>query len=134
MNAPHRSTRLMSRWSHLKLGESLPQPYLKCVGNTHWEQAACWERSPFFLVLTTPVQAIEVQIQPDNPQLGDTLSVIVQTGSANAESPTREMDQTTYPTFAIGSNRFSRPAADNTARLTGATRNPGQWRRRSAQF
>lgn len=106
MNAPHRSTRLMSRWSHLKLGEKLAAAVFKVRWKYPLGTSCLLGAIAFFLVLTTPVQAIEVQIQPDNPQLGDTLSVIVQTGSANAESPTVTMDQTTYPTFAIDSNRF----------------------------
>jgi murein DD-endopeptidase MepM/ murein hydrolase activator NlpD len=60
----------------------------------------------FCLILITPAQAIEVQIQPDSPQLGDTIAVIVQTSSADIEAPTVTMNQTTYPTFAIGGNRF----------------------------
>lgn len=57
-------------------------------------------------VLTSPAQAFQAQIQPADPQLGDTLSVIVQTNNAVAENPTVTMSQKTYPTFPIGANRY----------------------------
>ncbi len=50
--------------------------------------------------------AIEVQIIPDNPQLGDTISVHVQTESPDADPPVVVMHQQTYPTFSLGGNRF----------------------------
>lgn len=55
--------------------------------------------------LTTPAQALQVQVQPANPQLGDTISVVLQ---ANPDStpPTVTLQDHTYPTFAIGNNRF----------------------------
>lgn len=60
---------------------------------------------------STPAQAVQVQIQPTNPQLGDTISVVIQAeataeGHATATSPAVVMNQKTYPTFAIGSNRY----------------------------
>lgn len=54
-------------------------------------------------VLTSPAQAFQVQIQPSNPHLGDTLSVIVQ---SDRPDPTVTFNQKTYPTFAIGANRY----------------------------
>lgn len=65
-------------------------------------------------VSSTPAQAMQVQIQPTNPQLGDTISVVIQTDAATAANstgtptatPTVVMNQKTYPTFAIGSNRY----------------------------
>lgn len=60
-------------------------------------------------VLSTPAQAMQVQIQPTNPQLGDTISVVIQaeaTAATSGASPTVVMNQKTYPTFAIGSNRY----------------------------
>lgn len=56
--------------------------------------------------ITPTAKAIEVQIVPDDPQLGDTISVHVQTSSDEAAPPTVVMRQQTYPTFSLGSNRF----------------------------
>lgn len=57
-------------------------------------------------VLSTPAQAMQVQIQPTNPQLGDTISVVIQADATAGASPTVVINQKTYPTFAIGSNRY----------------------------
>lgn len=65
-------------------------------------------------VLGNPAQSMQVQIQPTNPQLGDTISVVIQADAATAANstgtptaaPTVVMNQKTYPTFAIGSNRY----------------------------
>ncbi len=56
------------------------------------------------LWLSTPAHAIQAQITPTNPQLGDTLSVVVQGDGATV--PTVTFQQKTYPTFAIGNNRY----------------------------
>ncbi len=58
-----------------------------------------------FVALCQPVQALQVQVQPDNPQLGDTLSVVIQTETVGSP-PTVSMGQKTYPTFAAGTNRY----------------------------
>lgn len=55
--------------------------------------------------LAAPLRAMEVRLQPENPQLGDTISVTVEldeTGSA----PTVKVEGETYPAFAIGQNQF----------------------------
>ncbi|MDX2216639.1 MAG: M23 family metallopeptidase [Oculatellaceae cyanobacterium bins.114] len=57
-------------------------------------------------VLTSPAQAFQVQVQPTDPQLGDTLSVIVQSDRAGATAPTVTFNQKTYPMFALGTNRY----------------------------
>jgi murein DD-endopeptidase MepM/ murein hydrolase activator NlpD len=57
-------------------------------------------------VLNTPVRAAQVQIQPTNPQLGDTISVVVQTNSNQNAVPTAVLNQKTYPMFAIAPNRY----------------------------
>lgn len=56
------------------------------------------------VVLALPAQALQVQVQPTNPQLGDTLSVIIQTASNTA--PTVSLRQKTYPSFALSPNRY----------------------------
>ncbi|WAL61770.1 M23 family metallopeptidase [Thermocoleostomius sinensis] len=57
-------------------------------------------------VLYTPARAAQVQIQPISPQLGDTISVVVQTSSTQDVAPTVTSGQRTYPTFAIAPNRY----------------------------
>jgi murein DD-endopeptidase MepM/ murein hydrolase activator NlpD len=58
----------------------------------------------FILAISAPVRAAQVQIQPTNPQLGDTISVVVQ--AAPGEVPTVTMNQQAYPVFATGTNRY----------------------------
>jgi murein DD-endopeptidase MepM/ murein hydrolase activator NlpD len=51
--------------------------------------------------------ALEVRVQPENPRLGDTLSVIVKLDSAASSNlPTVKFKQQTYKTFNIGSDRY----------------------------
>ncbi|NEQ23000.1 MAG: M23 family metallopeptidase [Microcoleus sp. SIO2G3] len=54
--------------------------------------------------LTTPAQAFQVQVNPTNPQLGDTISVIVPSDGSAAPTVTR--GDRTYPTYAISGNRY----------------------------
>lgn len=56
-------------------------------------------------MLITPARAFQVQLQPNEPQLGDTISVVIQ-AAADTASPTVTMNQTAYPAFTIGGNRF----------------------------
>ncbi|WP_293129403.1 M23 family metallopeptidase [Microcoleus sp. bin38.metabat.b11b12b14.051] len=57
------------------------------------------------LSLVSPVQALQVQVTPANPELGDTLSVIIQVNSSSS-TPTVSVLQKNYPAFPIGNNRF----------------------------
>lgn len=57
------------------------------------------------LGLTLPVQALQVQVTPANPQLGDTLSVVIQVDNSS-ETPTVSAGQKTYKAFPMGNNRF----------------------------
>jgi murein DD-endopeptidase MepM/ murein hydrolase activator NlpD len=64
-------------------------------------------------ILIAPAQAFQVQVQPTNPQLGDTISVIVSTPTVGNESsvnnpdrPAVTLGQKTYPMFAISNNRY----------------------------
>ena len=52
------------------------------------------------------VQASPISVSPANPQLGDTIAVVVQTDGSTAAAPTVVMNQKTYPTFAIAPNRY----------------------------
>ncbi len=72
-------------------------------------------------VMPTPVapatQPMQVQVQPTNPQLGDTISVVVRLPGERSGSPTSPptsppivptvtMRQKSYPLFAIAANRY----------------------------
>lgn len=52
--------------------------------------------------------ALQVQVTPSNPKLGDTLSVVIQPSNdkENSEAPKVSMQQKTFPTFPLGGNRF----------------------------
>ena len=58
-------------------------------------------------IIITPkaVQALQVQVTPANPQLGETLSVVIQTDSSQ-QQPTVSMGNQTYPTFPLNTNRY----------------------------
>jgi len=58
------------------------------------------------VALGLPAQALQVEIKPENPQLGDTLSIVVENDPGETEAPTVEIGSQTYPVFAIGGNRF----------------------------
>ena len=57
------------------------------------------------LVIASPGFSQTVQITPTNPQLGDTLSVVIQESITGA-TPTVNMDGKTYPFFSIGQNKL----------------------------
>jgi len=59
------------------------------------------------VALTSPVLALQVQVTPANPQLGDTLSVIVQPDQPVVGStPTVVVNQKSYPAFKIAAGQF----------------------------
>lgn len=54
-----------------------------------------------------PLSALQVQVTPANPRLGDTLSVVVQQDNPEINStPSVKLNQKTYPTFLIAPNQF----------------------------
>ncbi|EGK90424.1 hypothetical protein MicvaDRAFT_4245 [Microcoleus vaginatus FGP-2] len=57
------------------------------------------------LSLVSPVQALQVKVTPANPELGDTLSVMIQVNSSSG-TPTVSVQQKNYPAFPMGTNRF----------------------------
>ncbi|MEG4406473.1 M23 family metallopeptidase [Microcoleus sp. MON2_D5] len=59
-----------------------------------------------FLSLALPVQALQVVVTPTNPELGDTLSVIIQADGNGGETPKVSLQQKNYPAFPIGNGRF----------------------------
>lgn len=59
-----------------------------------------------FVAIAVPARAVQVGLSPSNPQLGDTLSVIVQQDPTISSTPTVKMGQKTYPTFVTSSGKF----------------------------
>lgn len=58
------------------------------------------------IVITVPARALQVRLSPSSPQLGDTLSLVVQQSPTVSSTPTVQIGQKTYPTYAIGSGNF----------------------------
>lgn len=59
------------------------------------------------LSIGMPVEALQVKIDPENPQLGDTLSVIVETDNPGTE-PKVSWQGRNYPVFALDGTRDNR--------------------------
>ena len=57
------------------------------------------------VVLATPASALQVQILPDAPKLGDTITVLIQTDDSSTE-PTVLMNQKSYPVFPLDEDRY----------------------------
>ena len=57
------------------------------------------------LSAVSAAQALQVQVTPANPELGDTLSVMIQVNSSS-QTPTVSVQQKNYPAFPMGNNRF----------------------------
>ena len=58
-------------------------------------------------VVAAPVLAMQVRVSPANPQLGDTLSVVLQQDNpAINGSPSVTVNQKTYPMFLIAPNQY----------------------------
>jgi murein DD-endopeptidase MepM/ murein hydrolase activator NlpD len=61
----------------------------------------------FPLTLASPVEALQVKINPTNPRLGDTLSVLINLDNpADENNPTVTVGENTYPAFAIAPNQY----------------------------
>ncbi|AFZ06640.1 Peptidase M23 [Oscillatoria nigro-viridis PCC 7112] len=58
------------------------------------------------LSFVLPVQALQVVVTPTNPELGDTLSVMIQVDGNGGETPTVSLQQKNYPAFPMGNGRF----------------------------
>ncbi|WP_411268824.1 M23 family metallopeptidase [Laspinema sp. D2d] len=58
------------------------------------------------LALANSVQALQVQVEPENPQLGDTLSVVISTDASDSATPTVISPGGPVPAFPIGGNRY----------------------------
>ncbi len=60
-----------------------------------------------WLTLAAPARSLQVQIEPSNPKLGDTLSVTVQLDNpATNVTPKVTFRQKNYPAYSIGPKRF----------------------------
>ncbi len=59
------------------------------------------------VTLALPADALQVQVTPSNPELGDTLSVIINLDNPdNGGNPTVAIGKKTYPAFAIAPNKY----------------------------
>ncbi len=59
-------------------------------------------------MLATSVKALQVQVSPTKPRLGDTLTVVVTPDNPSAPniSPSVTVNQKTYPTFEVAPNKY----------------------------
>jgi murein DD-endopeptidase MepM/ murein hydrolase activator NlpD len=57
-------------------------------------------------ILALPAQAMQVQVQPQNPQLGDTVSVVMQAALPAGQTATVTLGSETYSMFSLGNNRY----------------------------
>ncbi|MBD2353978.1 M23 family metallopeptidase [Tolypothrix sp. FACHB-123] len=61
----------------------------------------------FPVALASPVDALQVELTPKNPQLGDTVSVMINLDNpANDNNPTVVSGDQTYPAFEIAPNKY----------------------------
>ncbi len=58
------------------------------------------------VAIAVPAQAMQVRLSPSTPQLGDTLSVIVEQDPTVNSTPTVKIGQKTYPAFVTSSGKF----------------------------
>jgi murein DD-endopeptidase MepM/ murein hydrolase activator NlpD len=59
------------------------------------------------IALSLPAKALEVQIIPKNPQLGDTLSVVINLESQDQPgNPTVTVAEKVYPSFQVARNKY----------------------------
>ncbi|AFY45360.1 M23 family metallopeptidase [Nostoc sp. PCC 7107] len=58
------------------------------------------------LALALPAAALQVQLSPSNPQLGDTLSVMIDVNQQDNQQPKVVVGEKTYPAFAISPNKY----------------------------
>ncbi|MFO5473018.1 MAG: M23 family peptidase, partial [Dolichospermum sp.] len=59
------------------------------------------------MALGLPAKALEVQIMPKNPQLGDTVSVLIEADAQKSLSnPTVTVGEKTYPAFEIAPRQY----------------------------
>ncbi|HEY9884076.1 MAG TPA: hypothetical protein V6C98_10760, partial [Thermosynechococcaceae cyanobacterium] len=61
--------------------------------------------SAIVLASISPATALLAQVSPNQPQLGDTLTVTIDSTAAST-APTVSLGNRTYPTFPVGNDRF----------------------------
>lgn len=80
------------------------------------------------VALALPVDALQVQVNPNSPKLGDTISVVINVDNpANGNNPTVTSGDKTYPAFEIAPNQYRafiptsplEKAGNRTLRVTG---------------
>ncbi len=82
----------LGKWrSHFTLPQFWPSPLIAGL-------------ALILLCLALPSHALSVQVTPSQPQLGDTLAVVVQAGESSA--PTVTYGQKTYAMYALGGDRY----------------------------
>lgn len=63
--------------------------------------------SVLVVILAWPVDALPAQVTPSNPQLGDTLSVVIKVDNPdNGSNPRVIVGENSYPAFAIAPNKY----------------------------
>ncbi|MBD2253270.1 M23 family metallopeptidase [Nostoc parmelioides] len=59
------------------------------------------------ITLALPVEALQVQVNPKNPRLGDTVSVVINLDNPdNTNNPTVSVGEKTYPAFEVAPNKY----------------------------
>ncbi|MBD1912563.1 MULTISPECIES: M23 family metallopeptidase [unclassified Leptolyngbya] len=80
------------------------QAIRKYLGKRFWWLGVLVGAIALLTATVTPAQTSDVIIRPTSPQLGDTISVILQTNDGTA--PTIAYDGASYSSFPVGSNRY----------------------------
>ncbi|TAF12233.1 MAG: M23 family metallopeptidase [Nostocales cyanobacterium] len=84
-----------------------PQNKLKRVGISSVTKMLMGMFAAVPIALTPPAEALEVQIIPNKPQLGDTISVLIEADSQDQQSnPTVTVGEKTYPAYEIAPNKY----------------------------
>lgn len=60
----------------------------------------------FLWAIATPLLALEVQVTPSDPQLGDTITVKIELAPGEAPPTEVSMSEKTYPVFPISGNKY----------------------------
>ncbi len=81
-------------------------PQLTIWRLAHWWNAPLALLSIIGAMMVLPAQALEVQLLPTDPQLGDTISVRIQSDVPDASSISVMMNQQSYPTFPLAAQTF----------------------------
>ncbi|CEJ45707.1 M23 family metallopeptidase [Umezakia ovalisporum] len=63
--------------------------------------------SVLIIILALPVNALQAEVTPSNPQLGDTLSVVINVNNPdNNSNPMVFVGEDSYPVFAMAPNKY----------------------------